>query len=225
MVRFYDRERDFLREKWMLPHIQQLVNRPDRNGKIQAIANALCPLFQKAFTEPWPGESPARFAKRKRNMPRLKKAMAKRYPAETQEEFDERMENLSDVSRLAFTKAALTTTQIMYSWVSDELHTNAKRKASSSAPVVHIPVVPLPKIRKRSRNALDMYIKEAPRKTPSPTPGKFDVNDYRASCKDMFEGFTADQLAIYEAKARAFNEKFVRPANAQEATAEAPPAL
>lgn len=225
MVRFYGNERQYLRDQWKLPDIQHIVNRPETNGRIQDIANALCPLFTKKFKSPWPGESPKSFAKRKRNMTRDNKLKATAHPAETQEEFDERMKNLPKVSRFVFTKATLTTLQIMYTWVSDELHTNPKRQASSSAPVVQIPLVPLPKIRTRRRSALDMYIKEAPRRSGSPTSGRFDVNEYRASCKDTLEDFTPDQLATYEAKAQAFNDKFVRPPNAQDGPAEAPPAL
>ncbi|EIW61153.1 uncharacterized protein TRAVEDRAFT_43978 [Trametes versicolor FP-101664 SS1] len=210
MVRFYGNERQYLRDQWKLPDIQHIVNRPETNGRIQDIANVLCPLFTKKFKSPWPGESPTSFAKRKRNMTRAKKLEAKAHPAETQEEFEERMKNLP---------------KIMYTWVSDELHTNPKRQASSSAPVVQIPLVPLPKIRTRRRSALDMYIKEAPRRSGSPTSGRFDVNEYRASCKDTLEDFTPDQLATYEAKAQAFNDKFVRPPNAQDGPAEAPPAL
>lgn len=97
MVRFYRPEVLFLREQWQLPEIQHIVNRSEPNGKIQDIANALCPAFLLHCTEPYAGETDAEFKKRKGNMKRDKKELAVKKPAETEEEFGERLDSLAEV--------------------------------------------------------------------------------------------------------------------------------
>lgn len=100
MVRFYPAEVAFLREQWATPTIQDIVHRPEKNGRIQDISNELCKLFEKNCTTPYPGETDGEFKKRRGNMKAEQKAGATKKPAETQEEFAARVANLAKVCDL-----------------------------------------------------------------------------------------------------------------------------
>lgn len=218
MVRFYPPERVVLKELWESAQIQTIVKREDGKKKTQELANELAALFKPRWTRPYPGETDQEFKKRKRNMKKAQKETAAKVPAETLEEYNARVAALPKVREMPLLFASLTISQTLYNWVAEKLHQLGKRElkagdSDAEDPVVPVvPIVPLPQPRApRKLTAVQMYMKTAPRESPS--SGRFDLPDFVAKCKSQFADFTSEEVAAYEAQA--FNDKLSRAASTQ----------